>query len=583
MILFGPLLPVSIGNWIALNYRQARLVGTGRKPVLGGRIWATLILIVREKVGAEETHMSGDANKQLGSARQSAILVGGIATLWVLLFVAHFHSFAIIGDDFQRLTTYFEFPIPEPGDWIASRVVDGFFNGLLFGFFFNYLGPLLPVDHIVDIHAIYANALWASICVAFAMISLSYIKLFIRVGNGMILPFGLCSYVLLFQWVPLTSVTLTVAYTLPYLLALTFLLPIFAYIVHRKDFFSSWPRSTAACAMLLLGYVVFFTIFHAVIFLASAIFVLVSFHIVRNWRIGDIGSRRRFFTALDREPNWFAVAVLISPFLIALNFYYALGSGRWQRAAGVNESRGVELDIGGILATAWDYDTTVSFILGLFAVFGLWVKFSQRRRSDQGALTTERFFLSISLAVAILALFLTALALLTLAGDKLYFDPLHPFVRFALLTVILGVGLRLLSFRMFAPMAAMLFFFMAFHALYLLSQPWGLDTANRKAEIREAVSLFYTFSCYGEELVPLRDEQLLGYPNAPLADSPEWYRNAWSLNLGGYIGNGRPLTATFYHEPDFRIINTRLQELRESRAWLCGQSASDPHYVAVID
>ena len=528
----------------------------------------------------------------------------------LVLALGYVDATILFGSDFGNIFPPRPYPLPKEG-WIGHRLLDGFFAHLSFIFYDILIAPIPALifgkQHFVDIYTHHALLLYALVHSGFILLALSYARLWVKMTSKTNqLLFALLFFAFFTKFFPIHNTTLIYAYHLTSLLALGFLYPFVAYIGAKKDCFADWNQTYAISGMMILAYLVNFSIFFSVVFTQIALFCLALFYILTRKNELDFSSVISFGRSLiERLPKWLWVNMIFSALLFPLYIYFALQSGRWAREV-LKMEKSAD-DISERALSAWTYlfssegyDSTqimvisaviLCSLLSFFFASGLktsknWKIFILQKIDWQ---KTGKFF-CLAIGFFVLAFCLYSIALLLLYSlSALKYDSFLTYKIwwiFIVAILVLVLGFRLIgNHSLFAPFIYFLFFILAMGGLHSLLQP----KKDRKDDLRQIFNLQYTFNCYGENRTYIHQD--LGryipqarknYSNSKKTGIVNKHIN--KIILAHVIGDEAlrsiVLSNQFIFVPKTDIYR-KLAALRKNNEWLCSNPPNPLYYVDV--
>ena len=532
----------------------------------------------------------------------------------LVLALGYVDATALYGDDFSNIFPPRPYPLPKEG-WIGHRLIDGFFAHLSFIFYDVLIAPILALifgkQHFVDIYTHHALLLYALVHSGFILLALSYARLWVAMTSKTnLLLFALIFFALFTKFFPIHNTVFIYAYHLTYLLALGFLYPFVAYIGAKKDCFADWNQTYAISLMVILAYLVNFSIFFSVVFTQIALFCLALFYILTRKNELDFSSVISFGRNLiERLPKWLWVNMIFSALLFPFYIYFALQSGRWASEVLGRENSGE--DIAERALSAWThffssegYDSTQIMVIGAvilcsllsfffasgffasgFFASGLktsknWKAFILQKIDWQK--TGKVFCLAIGFFVLAFCLYSIATLLVYSFAtfNRQSFLIYEIWWIFIVAIFVLVLGFRLIgNHSSFAPFIYFLFFILAMGGLHSLLQP----KRDKKDDIRQIFNLQYTFNCYGEDTT-LVDKDL--------SRRGKWWKSEKILNkhinkiiLAHVIGD-EALKSIVMSNQFILVSKTdiyrKLASLRKNNEWLCSNPPNPLYFVDVL-
>ena len=536
----------------------------------------------------------------------------------LVLALGYIDAVALYWDDFHTTFLRHQYPLPEAG-WAAHRVIDNYFSRLSFSFYDVLIAPIPALifgkQHFVDNHAHYNLLSYALVHSGFILLALSYARLWVKMTSKTNqLLFALIFFALFTKFFS-TYATLIYAYHLTTLLALGFLYPFVAYIGAKKDCFADWNQTTAISLMMILAYLVNFSIFFSVVFTQIALFCLALFYILTRKNELDFSSVIGFGRNLrERLPKWLWVNMIFSALLFPLYIYFASQSGRWALEVSRREKRAE--DIAERALSAWThlfsgdkgYDSTQIMVIGAVILCSLlsfffasgffassfktsknWKVFLLQKIDWQK--TGKFFFLAIGFFVLAFCLYsIAAFLIYMLANKGVVLLTYKIWWLFIVAIFVLVLGFRLIgNHSSFAPFIYFLFFILASGGLHSLLQP----KPNKKDDIRQIFNLQYTFNCYGEDIT-LIDTDLslyLAKANKRRRKNFDWKKEGivdWQFNnltLHRVIDQysfARIVWSNRFMFASKADIYRKLASLRKNNEWLCSNPPNPLYYVDVL-
>ena len=526
----------------------------------------------------------------------------------------------LFGDDFSKIFSPRPYPLPKEG-WVGHRLIDGFFARLSFLFYDILIAPILALifgaKHFVDSHAHYALLLYALVHSGFILLALSYARLWVKITSKTNqLLFALIFFALFTEFFS-TYTNLIYAYHLTTLLALGFLYPFVAYIGAKKDCFADWNQTYAVSGMMILAYLVNFSIFFSVVFTQIALFCLALFYILTRKNELDFSNPISFGRNLiERLPKWLWVNMIFSALLFPLYIYFALQSGRWARVVFMRENSGEDISeralstwtnlfspkgydfmeimvIGAvILCSLLSFFFASGFFASGFFASGLktsknWKVFITQKIDWQK--TGKFFYLAIGFFVLAFCLYSIALFLLYSFAtfNRRSFFIYEIWWLFIIAILVLVLGFRLIrNHSSFAPFIYFLFFIIASGGLHSLLQP----KRDKKDDLRQIFNLQYTFNCYGEDKTYIHQDLGRYIPQARKNYS-NWKKNGIvnkhinKIILAHVVGDEALKSIVMANQFIFASktdIYRKLASLRKNKTWLCSNPPNPLYYVDVL-
>ena len=534
--------------------------------------------------------------------------------------VAHQDVFYFRGNDRDELLSIFDYPLPQitAGAWDPHRLIDHFYSPVWTELYYKYIygvfyKPFFGEAHFLDVFAHLTLATWGLIFSGFCLISIYFVCIFVKLNLWQMAVYALLFYLFFAQYDAFDEgrnyYNRLTANDLVFLVGLCFLYPIARYTLSKEDVFSGWDSYKAISFMSILCYVAYFSYLFTFIFISIALFSLWLVYFIENYARADFASFASFaslWQKLKAEPKWLLVVSVLSPIFALMASLLGLRSGRLESLTGISDSKKaiinpVEQMVYQIGENKLHYDDkqVAFFIIILGLALGIFVyRYWQKRMEASAQQVLKERLVRWSLLIGGFTLFLTLVAVLISYLQKNFYYGYMPYVRFALVTLVLGYGFKLLQERWTLPIIYSLFFVFSLASVRRLVaiEKQEANSYSIKNNLKVAMNLGYTFSCYGEGRVPFYNNYFMsgGYQFLPteFGARSKLVARQWQRIFIAYMrvgkntdkaNGGKIPRVAYYYEPSVAKINAKLAELRATRQWSCLRIKNDIYRIEKLD